>query len=170
MDELERTGADPVMQKVIETLRAPVDLGPGVDRRVLGALRELPAPSPQRGLGQTLLIGGLAVAAGLGAVLLVPTPPPAPAGTTPVRFVFSSSDAARVSIVGDFNDWNPSGTPLRRAGAGEWSITLPLLPGRYRFSFLLDGRTWVSAPRLPSAPDPDFGAPTSVLTVEPSAQ
>jgi 1,4-alpha-glucan branching enzyme len=74
-----------------------------------------------------------------------------------------------VSVVGDFNDWNPTGTPLRRRGAGEWSLTLPLHPGRYRFSFLLDGRTWVSDPRLPSAPDPDFGAPTSILTVEPSA-
>ena len=168
MDELERAGADPVIQRVVDTLRRPVDLGAEVDRRVMEALHAPPAPSPQRGLGQTLLIGGLAVAAGLGAVLLVPTPPGAP-GTTVVRFALSTA-AARVSVIGDFNDWDPAGTPLRRAGAGEWSVTLPLPPGRYRFSFLLDGRTWVSDPRLPLAPDPDFGAPTSVLTVEPVAQ
>ena len=170
MDERERAGADPVIRKVVETLRVPVDLGPEVDRLVLGALRRLPSPAPRRGLGHTLVIGGLALAAGLGAVLLVPRPRGSAGGTTEVRFAMSSVEASRVSVVGDFNDWNPSGTPLRRGGAGEWTTTLPLLPGRYRFSFLVDGRTWVSDPRLPSAPDPDFGAPTSVLTVEPSAQ
>jgi hypothetical protein len=168
---------DPVIRGVVEQLRRPIDLGPSVDRRVLAELRGSPsAATPRRGVGHAVLIGGLALAAGLAAVMLVPSPSaPTPAtvaagdGLTAVRFSISAEVASRVSVVGDFNDWNPAGTPLHRAAGGQWSVTLPLTPGRYRFSFLLDGETWIPDPHLPRVPDPDFGAPTSVITVEPAA-
>jgi hypothetical protein len=172
MAEPMHEGQDPVIRRVVEQLRRPVDLGPAVDRRVLAELRGSPAvATPRRGVGHTLLIGGLALAAGLAAVTLVPGPsaPAAASGATAVRFSISAEVASRVSVVGDFNDWNPAGTPLRRVAGGQWSVTVPLTPGRYRFSFLLDGETWIPDPHLPQIPDPDFGAPTSVITVEPSA-
>jgi 1,4-alpha-glucan branching enzyme len=69
-------------------------------------------------------------------------------------------------VVGDFNDWDPAATPLRRGNeGGTWTVELRLPPGRYRYTFLVDGRRWVPDPEEPRAADDDFGAPMSVLTV-----
>jgi 1,4-alpha-glucan branching enzyme len=74
--------------------------------------------------------------------------------------------SSRVSVVGDFNDWDPAATPLRPAGdGGTWMVELHLKPGRYHYTFLIDGRRWVSDPSEPRAAESDFGAPMSVLTV-----
>jgi hypothetical protein len=44
-------------------------------------------------------------------------------------------------------------------------VELHLKPGRYHYTFLIDGRRWVSDPAEPRAAESDFGAPMSVLTV-----
>ena len=69
-------------------------------------------------------------------------------------------------VLGDFNEWNPTRTPLVRHTDGTWSVTLSLPPGRYRFSFLVDGQSWRADPARPSVPDPDFQVPTSLVRVE----
>jgi 1,4-alpha-glucan branching enzyme len=70
-----------------------------------------------------------------------------------------------VTVVGDFNDWDPSGTPLRPTGrSGVWSVELRLKPGRYHYTFLIDGNRWAGDPSEPQVTS-DFGAPVSVLTV-----
>jgi 1,4-alpha-glucan branching enzyme len=74
--------------------------------------------------------------------------------------------SSRVSVVGDFNDWDPAATPLRPAGdGGTWMVELHLKPGRYHYTFLIDGRRWARDPSEPRAAESDFGAPVSVLTV-----
>ncbi len=163
----------PVLRRAIELLREQPDLGPDTERLVLARLRTEPRPSDarRRGWGRLAAIGGLAMAAGLAAIAVTRLHS---GGTTAevreIRFTITAAEASRVSLVGDFNDWNPAETPLRLVRAtGEWSVTLPLSPGRYRFSFLLDGRIWQSDPERPAALDPDFGTPTSVITVEHSA-
>ena len=67
--------------------------------------------------------------------------------------------------MGDFNDWNPAATPLHRASDGVWSVTVPLRPGRYRYTFIVDGTRWRRDPAAPPALEDDFGAPTSVITI-----
>jgi hypothetical protein len=85
----------------------------------------------------------------------------------PVQFVFVARDARVVTIAGDFNDWNPTATPLHRAGAeGVWSIVLPLSPGRHLYSFVVDGRRWVPDAEAPRAPENEFGTESSVVLVE----
>jgi hypothetical protein len=114
-----------------------------------------------------LWLGG-AIAAGIGLVLLsrVPVPPPPIVATAETRPVLLrlAAPASRVSVVGDFNDWDPAATPLRRNGS-TWSVELHLKPGRYHYIFLIDGRRWASDPAEPPVIESDFGAPTSVLTV-----
>ena len=84
----------------------------------------------------------------------------------PVQFVFVAKDARTVTIAGDFNDWNATATPLRRAGAdGVWSIVLPLQPGRHLYSFVVDGRRWAPDAEAPRAPEDEFGE-SSVVLVE----
>ena len=74
--------------------------------------------------------------------------------------------AARVSLVGDFNDWDAARTPMRRIREGAvWTAVVPLSPGRYRYAFLVDGSRWLADPTAPAVRDDEFGTPSSVVTV-----
>lgn len=84
----------------------------------------------------------------------------------PVQLVFRAPDARRVSVVGDFNGWDPKATTMTRDGAsGIWSQTLALRPGRHVYAFVVDDSVWARDPRSPAASDADFGRPGSVLLV-----
>ena len=53
-----------------------------------------------------------------------------------------------------------------RAGEhGAWSLRLALPPGRYRYTYLVDGTRWVPDPSEPPTVGDDFDTPTSVITV-----
>jgi hypothetical protein len=93
------------------------------------------------------------------------------AGGTPplVSFVFISTEARSVAVVGDFNDWILTATPLApTAEAGVWSVALRLPPGRYTYSFIVDGKEWYPDPVAPPAPGEEFDRPSSVMLVEAS--
>jgi hypothetical protein len=82
-----------------------------------------------------------------------------------VRFTLDAPTATAVSIVGDFNGWNPRALPMRRSADGHtWEVEVPLPPGRYAYSFLVDG-SLARDPRAPSARDDDFGSPNSIVMV-----
>ena len=141
-------------------------------------------------------VAGLMAASALAAVMLrSPSAPPAPtvvdqapaapavstapaatlaagsegardAAPQPVQLVFRAPAASRVRVVGDFNAWDGTDTPMTRdAESGLWSITLSLRPGRHVYAFLVDDSLWVRDPRAPAAPDADFGREGSVLLV-----
>jgi hypothetical protein len=173
-DELQ----DEVLRRVVAELRRPVRLDPALDVRALRQIREggTPAarPLPRR------WIAGAALAAGLaGLMFLRPDPasdPAAPSASAPAPVTLSATRpvylrlaapaSSRVTVVGDFNDWDPAGTPLRPTGDhGIWTVELRLKPGRYHYAFLIDGRRWEGDPSEARAPESDFGAPVSVLTV-----
>lgn len=70
----------------------------------------------------------------------VPTAAPAPAPAS-VRKIFSydNSKAKVVQLVGDFNNWNPQ--EFSRDVKGRWTVSIPLAPGDYSYSFIVDGKT-----------------------------
>jgi len=83
-----------------------------------------------------------------------------------VQFVLVAPKAARVAVVGDFNNWDRVATPLRRGGQGSvWAVDVPLAPGRHQYAFIVDGVRWVLDPTAPRAVEDDFGTPNSVVTV-----
>jgi hypothetical protein len=87
------------------------------------------------------------------------------ATTLPVRFTVAAPQAASVSIVGDFNHWNPTALPMTRSADGtHWEIEVRLPLGRYSYAFLIDGRISPD-PAAPQGAGDDFGAPNSVLMV-----
>ena len=92
---------------------------------------------------------------------------PASSGTgQSVRFVLVAPGARDVSVAGSFNDWDAKATPLVHSGSGSvWSTVVPLRPGRYTYTFVIDGTRWIADPAAPRAVDNDFGTPSSVLTV-----
>lgn len=51
-------------------------------------------------------------------------------------------EARAVSIVGDFNHWDPHAHPLQRDARGRWSRRLRLESGWYEYRFLVDGEWW----------------------------
>ena len=70
-----------------------------------------------------------------------------------------------VSVVGDFNGWDPKKTPLSRSGdSGLWTVQLPLSAGRHVYSFVVDG-AWNRDPSAPLAPEDGFGHANSVRIV-----
>ena len=46
-------------------------------------------------------------------------------------------------LVGEFNDWDPTVTPMKRGKGGAFRATLELEPGReYQFRYLVNGEHW----------------------------
>lgn len=83
------------------------------------------------------------------------------------QFVLEAPRAQSVALVGDFNAWDPRSAPLARdPQTGLWTLTLPVIPGRHVYAFLVDGKEWTLDPRAPQERDADFGRPGSVLLVE----
>jgi Glycogen recognition site of AMP-activated protein kinase len=86
----------------------------------------------------------------------------------PTQFVLDARDlpaAHSVALVGDFNDWNVTATPLTLEN-GAWVATMPLLPGRHVYAFVVNGEKWIADPRAPQATDSDFGRPGSVIIIQ----
>jgi len=82
-----------------------------------------------------------------------------------VRFSIRAPFATQVSLVGDFDHWDPAALPMQRASDGEtWTLDVHLPPGRHVFAYAVDGdlKTDPSAPR---AVEDDFGVPSSVVVV-----
>jgi len=56
-----------------------------------------------------------------------------------VTFFCDAPGAEGVTLVGDFNRWNPVATPMRRTPDGRWMASLELHHGYHRYLFLVDG-------------------------------
>ena len=153
-----------VVERVIRELRRPVAIDSTLDERVMREIAEI--PPARRGRLLPTLWGSLAAAAVLGAVLIAH---PWSRGREASRadllqFVLVAPQAASVSLVGDFNDWDPKRSPMQTA-QGVWATALRLAPGRYRYAFLVNGTEWHADPAAPSARDDEFSTPSSVVTV-----
>lgn len=87
-----------------------------------------------------------------------------------VKFVLIAPQAAKVSVVGDFNGWDSAATPMKSQGAGgAWTVFVPLQPGLHVYSFVVDGSHFVADPSAPIAPDDGFGHRSSVVLVRRSS-
>lgn len=173
-----------LIARIVSHLRQPAHFDAALDQHVMQQIATLPRPggwrrapavwhwlTRPRALAVSPL-GALALAAGLGVIALVvpwrrTSAPPTDEGARQLPFVVIAPHAARVSLIGDFNDWDAARTPMRRLGEGSavWTTVVPLAPGRYRYAFLADGSRWLADPAAPLARDDEFGPPSSVVTV-----
>lgn len=162
-----------MIEQIAAQLRHPVPLTDRVERAVLERLQADPAGALEprktwrKSFGAAALAAGIALVFGLG--VLVGRRGALPAPMNPevhsVEFVLRTAADSAVALVGDFNDWDPTATPLRPASDSLWSVVVPLRPGRYRYTFIVDGTRWHRDPSAPRALEDDFGTPTSVITV-----
>ncbi|HEY7559849.1 MAG TPA: isoamylase early set domain-containing protein [Candidatus Binatia bacterium] len=74
--------------------------------------------------------------------------------------------ANTVHLVGDFNDWNRSITPMKRRKNGTFTATVYLRPDcDYQFRYLLDGITWENDPQAEKYAPNVYGSENSVVAV-----
>ncbi|MDQ3440217.1 MAG: AAA family ATPase [Planctomycetota bacterium] len=82
-----------------------------------------------------------------------------------VVFAAKFSDARKVLIAGDFNNWQPMSTPMHTNGAaGHWVTKLPLAPGRYRYRLVVDGK-WITDPNNKYVETNQFGELNNIVEV-----
>lgn len=82
----------------------------------------------------------------------------------PVHFICQAPQAQKVSVVGDFNGWNPQADPLVQAFDGSWQGSLKLRHGHHRYAFWVDGELQVD-PRGQGVSRNDQGQRVSLLAV-----
>jgi hypothetical protein len=188
---------DPHVRWIVTEARRPVAIDAGARERLLEALRAEPAPSaasplmawlsePRRfalpplataalaaGLVGIGVLGGLAInrdgrrAEQQPAVAVVHPQLPDSVAARTIKFVLIAPQASKVSVVGDFNGWDASATPMSssRSADGTWTVFVPLAPGLHTYSFVVDGTHIVADPTAPMAPDDGFGKSSSVVLV-----
>ena len=62
-----------------------------------------------------------------------------------VLFLLPALNAENVSVVGSFNEWEPTAL-ADEDHDGIWTASIPLPPGRYEYAFIIDGRWWGQDP------------------------
>lgn len=63
-----------------------------------------------------------------------------PVGNGYVDFIFKTSPNSRVSVVGDFNHWNPFAHPLMETEPGVYSARIRTSVGQHRYTYVVNGR------------------------------
>ena len=64
---------------------------------------------------------------------------------TSIPFSFDAPKARKVSLAGDFNNWDPEDMPMYKGSNGVWYLTVSLMPGRHEYRFVADG-VWQDDP------------------------
>ena len=179
-------------ERIASPLRAEETLPAGFEERLMSRVRQA---AIDEGLGQRTLakrnwwtaprsirltpLASLALAAGFAAIvagstLLVASSARAPGPVVVARvadtvhvvhFVFLDSTAKQIALVGDFNGWTASATPLAaREGTGIWTASVVLRPGRHEYAFVIDGTRWAADPFALTTTD-EFGTKSSIISV-----
>ena len=154
----------PLLLRAIDRLRAERSV-PDDWRR--GLLERLEAAKQRRRTRRRLFaVAGMAAAAAVYfAIAETYARVPAVDAGGSLHFEVSAPAAARVSLVGDFNGWNPAALPMRRsANSSAWVIDVHLPVGRHAFAYSVDGRLTIDSTAALAADD-DFGVPSSVVVV-----
>jgi hypothetical protein len=149
----------PYVEWIAREAQRPVVTDSAARERIMQAVRSEPAPQRRSRVWQRVLeprafrlspITTTLLAAGLVGIGVISgkvvnnrdvqpsvgeAKPPAvvqqlPVSDTVVKFVFVAPRASQVSVVGDFNGWNASTTPMvRTPNDSVWTVTLPLTTG-----------------------------------------
>ena len=83
-----------------------------------------------------------------------------------VKVTFRLADTngfANISVVGDFNSWNPASNVLKRNGDAR-TVSLVLCAGRtYRFRYLTDNGIWFNDDKADAYERNHYGEEDSIL-------
>jgi hypothetical protein len=75
--------------------------------------------------------------------------------------------AQKINLVGDFNEWNHSDTPMKAGKGDVFQATLELKPGRiYQFRYLINDEHWLNDKSADSYAPSGYGEDNCVLILE----
>jgi 1,4-alpha-glucan branching enzyme len=76
-------------------------------------------------------------------------------------------NAGKAHVVGEFNDWSTSATPMKRLKSGAFTTTVDLAPNRsYQFRYLLGHSRWENDPEADGhVPTPYGDSHNSVINL-----
>jgi 1,4-alpha-glucan branching enzyme len=86
-------------------------------------------------------------------------------GDSTIEFRLYRPEASLVSLVGDFNNWNPEDDLLSKGNNGIWRLRKKLFRGVYRYKFIVDGEWLPDIYNSRSASD-DTGEICSVIEIK----
>lgn len=146
----------------------PVEAPEYLARRILNSLpAQAYRPSLAQQLAQYAAVPALLVALFVAGFMFKGRPFVGAPGTREVDVVFVAPAAATVSVVGDFNGWDPRRNPMSRGAKREmWRAKLVLPPGVYQYSFVVDGTVWEKDPQAENFLADGFGGENSVIIVD----
>lgn len=81
-----------------------------------------------------------------------------------VNFICNAPQAHAVSLVGDFNHWDPAANPMKQMPDRNWLLTVELKHGHHRYAFLVDGALTLD-PRAQGVTRNDKGERVSMVPV-----
>jgi 1,4-alpha-glucan branching enzyme len=81
-----------------------------------------------------------------------------------INFICNAPHAHAVSLVGDFNGWNPAAHAMKQMPDKAWFLTVELKHGHHRYAFLIDGVLTVD-PRGLGVTRNDQGERVSLVSV-----
>jgi 1,4-alpha-glucan branching enzyme len=61
-------------------------------------------------------------------------------GDPNVEFSLKANTTNAVSVIGDFNHWNPTLCPMKQTTNDTWSTALTLRGGKHYYRFVVDGQ------------------------------
>jgi len=81
-----------------------------------------------------------------------------------IKMSFTGAKAKTVSLVGDFNQWDPNRHPMKQREEGTWEKIIVLPPGKYEYKFLVNG-AWENDPQNHDSCCNSFGTLNNTLKV-----
>ncbi len=82
-----------------------------------------------------------------------------------VRFTLSAPGAKAVCLVGSFNGWVKSATPMAVGNGDLWSVVVPLKEGEYPFMYVIDEGQWITPPHADDFVTDGFGQTNGIVVV-----
>lgn len=83
-----------------------------------------------------------------------------------ITFSFNAPDAKKVTLVGEFNNWDRAKHPMKCDDNGLWTKTIMLEPGIYEYKFLED-ENWMLDTKNEHSRRNCYGTFNSLITVKP---
>jgi 1,4-alpha-glucan branching enzyme len=83
----------------------------------------------------------------------------------PVELKFYAPQAKRVSLAGNFNNWDTKMFTAKKDSKGSWAVKVSLKPGKYEYKFFVDG-AWINDPHCHACVANSFGTQNCTLEVK----
>jgi len=83
-----------------------------------------------------------------------------------VLFSYKDKNAKKVSLAGNFNNWDAGKTFLIKNKYGVWYIVLPLPKGKIEYKFVIDESKWIKDKKNKSSAPDSYGGKNSVFEVK----